>query len=94
MHLANILIMAMSCQKPVIQNIALPTCKDCIHFLPHTSLYANNYELGRCKMYGKKDIISGVITYEYADLVRSNNDKCGRNGINYEASDKSNSKKI
>jgi hypothetical protein len=39
--------------------------------------------LSKCSQFGKKDLITGEITYEYADLSRMTDDKCGLEGRNY-----------
>jgi hypothetical protein len=39
--------------------------------------------LSKCSQFGNKDLITGEITYEYADLSRMADDKCGLEGRNY-----------
>ena len=41
------------------------------------------YTLGRCMLFAKKNIISGEITYEFADVCRISSNKCGYNGTLY-----------
>jgi hypothetical protein len=62
--------------KTFIKNFDLPVCKDCIHFLK--PVHSDTY-LGKCKLFGTKDIITGQINYEYAEHCR-NTDKCSKNG--------------
>jgi hypothetical protein len=62
-----------------IINFDKPLCKNCIHFIPYKGYeYDNNF--GKCKFFGINDIINGEIEYDYADLCRSNEFKCGSQG--------------
>ncbi len=60
-----------------------PSCKNCIY---HKPLFGNNYasSLSKCSKFGNKDIITGVITDNYADLTRYDNTLCGINGTYFE----------
>ncbi len=59
-----------------------PSCKNCIY---HKPLFGNNYasSLSKCSKFGNKDIITGVITDNYADLTRYDNTLCGINATYY-----------
>lgn len=63
-----------------IINIDKPVCKDCVHFVEPSH---NDIGLGKCKLFGKKNIISGEILYEYASLCRNNKTECGINAKYY-----------
>lgn len=63
-----------------IKNINKPVCKDCIHFVKPSH---NDIELGKYKLFGKKNIISGEILYDYASLCRDNETECGINAKYY-----------
>ena len=67
---------------PVIKDIHLPVCKDCKFFIPFEN--KEQYTLGRCMLFGKKNIVSGEITHEFADVCRISSNKCGYNGTFYE----------
>jgi hypothetical protein len=67
--------------KNFIKNGDVPLCKDCKHFLPYS--IPLQYQLGKCKKFGMKNIFSGEITYEYIEIVR-NFDECGVNGTYFE----------
>lgn len=59
-----------------IKNIYLPVCKNCKFFIP----YSNNpktLDLSHCKVFGTKNIVTGEIKYEFAELCRDNEKKCG-----------------
>ena len=40
--------------------------------------------LGKCKMFGKKNIVTGQIKYEYAENCRENKEKCDIQGKYFE----------
>ena len=77
----SVLLMAMV-NKPIIQNIDLPACINCVYYNPSYSSYGSS--LSKCHKYGKKDIITDVITYDYTDNCRNNENKCGNNGTFFE----------
>ena len=66
----------------VIKNIHIPICRNCIHYKP------NDFSdfispLNKCENFGTKDIISGKITYDFADLCRDDESRCGKEGKNF-----------
>jgi hypothetical protein len=65
-----------------IKDMELPVCKNCRYFIPFEN--KEQYLLGRCSLFGKKNIITGEITYEFADICRFTSTKCGYNGTLYE----------
>ena len=70
-------------KKQFIINSKVPICKNCVYFKP----YKNDekiYDLGKCTKFGKMDILSGIIEYNYAYNCRTNNDLCSFNGTYYE----------
>jgi hypothetical protein len=83
MKLIYLLFSIVNCEK-IIKNINIPSCKNCIHFNP--TVFSNDFtsSLGKCNNFGNKDIITDKITYDYADLCRSDESKCGNNGIYFE----------
>lgn len=64
-----------------ILNLNLPSCKNCVHFILHKELTPL---LSTCKKYGTKNLITDIIRYEYADMCRYDNTKCGKNGKDFE----------
>jgi hypothetical protein len=66
-----------------IKNSAFPSCKNCIHHRP--SIFSDNYisTFSKCSYFGKKDIITDNIEYDFADSCRQQNDKCGNEGKFY-----------
>jgi len=65
--------------KPNIENLHIPSCKNCIHFAPS---YMNDFtsSLNKCKKFGTKDIITDEIVYNYASSCRRDENKCGHEG--------------
>jgi hypothetical protein len=66
-----------------IKNYHLPICKNCIHF--QASYYTKNNEIqtnniDRCGKFGKMNIITGEIKYDYAEFCRQDQQQCGENG--------------
>jgi len=82
--LLNIFITAFSIEtKQFIKNFNVPICKNCVYFRP----YKNDvkfYDLGKCTKFGKMDIISGIIEYNYAFNCRTSEDLCSFNGSFFE----------
>jgi hypothetical protein len=64
-----------------IENFHKPVCIQCKHF---ENPFLQDPKFGKCLKFGKKDLLTGKIEYDYADLVRKYNDKCGVNGTFFE----------
>lgn len=60
-----------------------PNCRHCKFFKPNLS----GYEFSKCTRFGEKIKDSNVIIYEYADLVRLDEQKCGPQGKLYQIKD-------
>ena len=68
--------------KIFIQNSDLPVCLNCVHFIRPSR--QDDYELyGRCKKYGKMNLITGEIQYSLAISCRLDDDKCGSDGTGF-----------
>ena len=57
-------------------------CTNCIYYEPRDHPFTNC--LSKCRRFGERDMESGRITYEYADLCRKNENKCGQVGKYFE----------
>ena len=77
MKISSILYM---CASPTIKNGQLPSCKNCIHFIPENYSYDYATPLSKCKHFGEKDIITDKITNRYADVCRLDETLCGKEG--------------
>ncbi len=62
----------------IIKNINTPSCKNCIYYKPKNNDF--NSPFSRCTYFGTKDIQTDIITYDFADLCRNNENKCGLEG--------------
>ena len=62
---------------PKIKNGQYPACKNCIHFIEDDVVW-----FSRCAFFGEKNLITGEITYKYADLTRAN--ECSVSGKYFE----------
>jgi hypothetical protein len=66
-----------------IKNAEYPICKTCEHYLPR-DIFFDDGLLGKCAKFGKKDLVTGKITYNYADFCRIDDKECGKEGKYYE----------
>lgn len=57
-----------------------PVCKDCKYF-KYDPIY-NDYNYGKCGVFGVKNLITGKITFEDASMARRMD--CGENGTYFE----------
>ena len=82
--LALVFLLKNSNSAPIIKNVNIPSCRDCIHFKPDdiTSNYASYFS--KCSKFGDKNIITNVISYEDAKDCRRDELKCGKEGKYFE----------
>lgn len=67
----------------IIQNINIPSCRNCIHYIP--PIYSEfDSTFGKCGKYGNKNIITNEITYDFATSCRNDENKCGFQGKDFE----------
>jgi hypothetical protein len=67
----------------IIQNINIPACRNCIHYIP--PIYGEfESTFGKCGKYGNKNIITNEITYDFATSCRNDENKCGFQGKDFE----------
>ena len=78
MKIIYLLLSLVNCEK-IIRNVNVPACKNCIHYKP--SAY-NSFasELNKCQQFGDKDFTTDEISYDYAELCRKDETKCGMEG--------------
>ena len=67
-----------------IKNSEIPLCKNCFYFYPNFEGENIIYEKSLCIKYGNKNIVSGEVSYEFANDMRHSESKCGLNGKNFE----------
>ena len=63
----------------------LPSCINCVHFIKNVSNYpydppSNNKDLGKCKLFGSQNLVTGEIVHTYASICRIDGNKCGEKG--------------
>ena len=68
----------------IIKNVYVPSCKNCIYFKPEW--YNNDFSstFNKCEKFGEKNIISDKVSYDYAELCRKDESKCGYEGKYFE----------
>ena len=70
-----------------IKNYKYPSCKNCIHFIPHLIDNKICNEKSKCKLFGFKDIINDEIISELAFYCRNSANYCGAEGKYFEKND-------
>ena len=67
----------------IIKNIDIPSCRNCIHYNP--PFYSDfTSSISQCNYFGTKDINTDTISYDYADICRNDENKCGIEGKYFE----------
>lgn len=63
-----------------IKNFHTPKCITCKHFIPDS---VGCPTFSKCSKFGKANLVSGEISYDFADSCRESESKCGTNGTHY-----------
>lgn len=70
-----------------IQNMHVPKCTTCKYFIPGNNdklfFYSDPHTFAQCKKFGTADLVSNEISYDYAEICRITDTKCGTNGAYY-----------
>jgi hypothetical protein len=74
---------SLSPKNSIIENGAYPVCKNCVYYQPHLSDTLFNNRIGKCTKYGKKEVVSGIIQYDFASVCRLSKYKCGITGNDF-----------
>jgi|LauGreDrversion4_2_1035121.scaffolds.fasta_scaffold51892_2 hypothetical protein len=69
-------IILLAVASATINNYQVPLCQNCVHYRPNIF----SPSLSKCSQFGDKNVITGEIKYDYADLSRMSQDKCGLEG--------------
>ena len=73
--------------KMFIRGGDLKPCISCKYFLPDNITHpTSNPSLAKCMKFGVKNIVSNVITYDFAEKCRDDPTKCDESAIFYEKS--------
>ena len=87
MYVYRLLTRILPTGKVFIKHSDLPICLHCLYFTRPTELqkeYRDDYELyGRCKKFGKLNLITNEIEYDVARNCRLDDEKCGYIGTGY-----------
>ena len=78
--LSLFMVRASVCNTRMFSN---PNCTDCIYYEKRDHPFTNC--LSKCRRFGARDSETGRISYEYADLCRSSEKKCGPVGKYFES---------
>ena len=66
-----------------IRNVNVPSCRNCIHYKPEIfNEFSSTYS--KCDYFGSKNINTDYISYDYANMVRKDENKCGIEGKYFE----------
>ena len=68
-----------------IKNTNVPICIECSNFIEHKTNYPyddapNDIKYGKCKLFGKQNLVTGQIENEYASVCRISDNMCGESG--------------
>lgn len=81
-YLTFLIIPLVNCEK-IIKNMNVPSCRNCIYYKPES--YSNyDSHLSKCEKFGEKNIITDKIRFDYADMCRKDDSKCGYIGKYFE----------
>jgi len=83
MKFSFLLLLFTASADKIIKNIHLPSCRNCIYYQTK-NINPDFSSLNKCEKFGEKDIVNGMIKYEYAESCRKNESKCGKEGKYFE----------
>ena len=63
-----------------IKNLHSPKCITCRHFIPDSN---DSPLFAKCSKFGNANLVSGEISYDFADSCRDSESKCGKTGTHY-----------
>ena len=69
-------------QNQIIEKLDLPVCKDCKYY--NKLMYPKETTVGKCYKFGVKNLVTGDIWYEYAEIRRNHHNTCGETGKFFE----------
>jgi len=78
------LFLSMVPSDKIIKNIELPSCKNCIYYKPNILHNDFTSTFNKCEKFGEKNIITDIVTYNFADFCRNDETKCGKEGKYFE----------
>jgi len=76
-----IIVCFILCFVSSIKKRTAPFCYECKFYKPLS--YGGKYDtFGKCSLYVK--VYDDILQYEYSDVARQNNKKCGENGTDFQ----------
>ncbi len=63
-------------------------CVNCVNYIrykhenPYDELYGK-YIYGKCARFGSQNLVTGTMEYEFADICRKYDAKCGAKGLHF-----------
>ena len=82
MKISYLLLCASNTDK-IIKNMHIPACRNCVFYKSDPSSIQFASTFNRCEKFGEKNIVTNEIRYDYADLCRTNESKCGQKGLHF-----------
>jgi len=79
LRLPSTLLFSSPSSEKIITNFNVNPCVNCVFYKP-SPFRKFGSEFSKCEKFGDKNIITGEITYFYADSCRNNQYKCGVEG--------------
>ncbi len=61
-----------------VSNPNAVSCTNCIYYVPRDYPFTPN--VGRCRRFGEQDPETKEVTYDFSDICRSEEHKCGKEG--------------
>lgn len=74
----------MKINSKIIRNIEFPSCKNCVYYRPSCLRNEFTSTFNKCDKFGVKNVVTDEITYNFADLCRSDESLCGKEGKHFE----------
>ena len=68
----------------IIKNVNTPSCRNCIYYkpMPYSSDLVSPFN--KCEKFGNKNIITSIVTYDFAEDCRRDETRCGKDGRYFE----------
>ena len=79
----KLLLFTLANSEKIIKNVNIPSCRNCVHFKPPSyGEFTSSYS--KCGKFDTKNILTDTVSYNYADMSRRDETKCGNEGKYFE----------
>ena len=75
-------LLSMCNSNKINKNVNIPACKNCIYYKSDDGFFDST--TNKCEKFGEKNIVTNEIKYDYADLCRKDDSKCGKEAKYFE----------